>query len=645
MRRSALLARSRRTSATLAAFVLLTGGLAACSKGHDAGDALSDFLTGWHSGNLDKVGFVTAAGGAVTSASVVTQLQTLTGDLTKAPLVLSKQGDPKVTGDNAAGTITLKWTLANGAVWSYPSAVKLTKANSDGWKVVWDPSIVNSKLTAGDKLALRSVPAARAAILDATGAALVKSQPVVTIGVSPEKITDLPGLTKSLKAAFKKIKVDLDLSGLKNRVSSADPGDFLDLITLRRADYNKIRDDVRPLKGTVFQESTRMLAPSRQFARALLGTVDPATRDDVDAHPGTITASDSVGHGGLEEKYDATLRGTSGLSVVIARKSPENATVVDTQLFSTQPVPGTPIKTTLNVKAQNAADAAVATEKKPSALVAIKISDSSVLAVSNGPDGAGVDTALTGQVPPGSTFKVVSALGLLTKKAVTPATTVNCPKTKTVSGHVFKNAAGEALGNVPFSTDFAKSCNTAFIGLGPKLGADGLNSAATSVGLGGQWDLGLPVFTGKISKANSATELAQAMFGQGTTVVSPMAMAGATAAVERGKFQQPQLVTTPAPAQPAPDGAPLDSAAVSALHTLMRDVVTKGTGTGLRNVPGKPVYGKTGTAEIDESSDATHAWFVGWQGDVAFAVLVQKGGAGAAAAVPIVDKFLKSMNK
>ncbi len=76
-----------------------------------------------------------------------------------------------------------------------------------------------------------------------------------------------------------------------------------------------------------------MLAPSRVFARALLGTVDPATRDDVDAHPGTITANDTVGHGGLEEKYDATLRGTSGLSVVIARKSPENATVVDTQLM------------------------------------------------------------------------------------------------------------------------------------------------------------------------------------------------------------------------------------------------------------------------------------------------------------------------
>jgi cell division protein FtsI/penicillin-binding protein 2 len=645
MRRNAHLARGRRTSVAVAAFLLLTGGLAACSKSEGPGDVLGDFLTGWTAGNLDKVGFVTATGGAISAANVVDQIQTLSGELVKTPPVLSKQGDPKITGDSAAGSIKLEWTLTNGAVWSYQSTVQFTKRDKDGWQIVWEPSIVNSKLTAGDKLALRQVPAERAAILDATGAPLVQSTPVVTVGVSPNKITDLTALTKSLNAAFKKINADIDLSGLKARIAKANPGAFLDLVTLRQTDYDKIRDDVRPLKGTVFASGTRMLAPSRQFARALLGTVDPATKDDIDAHPGTITASDSVGHGGLQEKFDSTLRGTPGLSVVIARKSPEDDTVVDTQLFSTKPVAGTPVKTTLDVKTQNAADAAVATEKQPSALVAIKISDSSVLAVSNGPDAAAVNTAMTGQVPPGSTFKMVSALGLLTKKQVTPDTIVDCPKSKTVDGHEFKNAAGEALGKVPFRTDFAKSCNTAFINLAPKLGADGLTAAATSVGLGAQWDLGIASFSGKISTGGSATELAAAMFGQGTTVVSPLAMAGATAAVERGKFQQPKLVTSPAPTTPAPDGAALDSTAVAALHAIMREVVTKGTGTGLLGVPGKPVYGKTGTAEFDNGSDATHAWFVGWQGDVAFAVLVQKGGAGAAAAVPIVDKFLTTLDK
>jgi cell division protein FtsI/penicillin-binding protein 2 len=75
---------------------------------------------------------------------------------------------------------------------------------------------------------------------------------------------------------------------------------------------------------------------------------------------------------------------------------------------------------------------------------------------------------------------------------------------------------------------------------------------------------------------------------------------------------------------------------------MMREVVTSGTGTALRDVPGKPVHGKTGTAEFDGSKD-THAWFVGWQGDIAFAVLVEKGGEGAATAVPIVEAFLRNL--
>ena len=61
-------------------------------------------------------------------------------------------------------------------------------------------------------------------------------------------------------------------------------------------------------------------------------------------------------------------------------------------------------------------------------------------------------------------------------------------------------------------------------------------------------------------------------------------------------------------------------------------------------MPGKPVFGKTGTAEFENGNEQTHAWFVGWQDDIAFAVMVQKGGAGAEAAVPIVSRFLTALN-
>ncbi|GAB1642726.1 penicillin-binding transpeptidase domain-containing protein [Krasilnikovia sp. MM14-A1259] len=637
--------RPRRTAAALAALLLVGGGATGCSSSDGPSDTLAAFLTGWRSGTLDKVGFVRADGGAIKSSEVVDQLHALAGDLARSPLVLSAQGDPKVTGDIATGAIKLAWTLPGGTPWSYQSTVRMTKQNSDGWRVVWEPAIVQSELTTGDKLALRRVGAKRAAILDGAGKPIITPQQVVTIGVTPQKIKDLTELTAALQKAFDSIDVQVDLKDLKDRVGKADPGAFLDLVTLRRPDYNKIRNDVRPLEGTVFREEERLLAPTRQFARALLGTVDAATKDDLVANPDRVAAGDLVGHGGLQQRYDAQLRGVPGTSVVISRKSPDDNTVEDAQLFSSPPQAGTPIKTTLNVDTQQAADAAVAAEPKPSAMVAVRISDGSVLAVANGPDGGGVNTAFTAQVPPGSTWKMASALGLLTKKAVTADDAVDCPKTATVDGREFRNAHGEVLGKVPFHTDFAKSCNTAFVGLAPKLGADGLASSAAQLGLGAQWDMGIESFSGKVSTGATPTELAAAAFGQGTTVVSPLAMAGATAAVARGSFHQPRLVADPAPAHPAPDGPALDPAAATAVRDMMREVVTQGTGTGLRNVPGKPVYGKTGTAEFADETKDTHAWFVGWQGDIAFAVMVEKGGAGAEAAVPIVNRFLTAVNK
>ncbi|NMO55979.1 penicillin-binding protein [Actinoplanes sp. TBRC 11911] len=632
-----------RAAATIAVLALAGGGLAGCTK--DApDDTVKAFLAGWRSGDLSKVGFVGADGSKIAAADVVTQLHDLSGDLAKQPLTLSVAGDAKVTGDNATTPIKLDWTLPGGIPWSYQSTVRSTKQGSDDWRVVWEPAILQSDLTTGQKLRLRRVASSRASIQDSAGQPLVVKRPVTVIGVEPQAIEDLPKLQSGLVAAFQKIGVTLDLSDLKNRVDDADKGAFVELITLRQTDYDKIRDDLHALTGTVFRDEQHDLAPTRNFARALLGTADEATAEDIQKNPQTIGRGDTVGHGGLQGRYDQQLRGTAGQSVVIEQVS-ANGDNTDTQVFSTKPVAGKPIKTSLDVKTQNAADQALAPVTQASSLVAIKISNGSVLAVANGPNGGTVDTALTGQVPPGSTFKTVSAYGLLSKKSVTEDTVVPCPKTANVNGRDFKNSDGEVFGQVEFHTDFSKSCNTAFVGLAPKLGADGLHSAASALGLGTPWDLGIEAFSGKISPANSPTELAAAAFGQGQTVVSPIAMADVAASVARGQFKQPRLVLDPAPAKPAPDGDKLDAAALSSLRTMMREVVTSGTGTGLRNTPGGPVYGKTGTAEFSDSSEDTHSWFIGYQGDVAFACMIQKGGAGAEAAVPAINRFLTALHK
>ncbi|MEV6344885.1 penicillin-binding transpeptidase domain-containing protein [Actinoplanes sp. NPDC051851] len=632
----------RRTTAGLTALLLLTaGGLAGCSK-PDPQDSALAFVNGWKNGDLNDVGFVTAGGAKVSADEVLTEIKSYYGDLKDQPLSVTIAGDPKVQGDIATTPLDVAWTLPGGVTWKYQTSVR-SILKDDDYQVIWEPAVLSADLEQGEKFRLKRVTAERGTILDGAGKALISKQDVVVVGVTPQKIKDIAALTKSLTAAFKEVDVDIDLSGLKDQVAKADDGAFIDVVTLRRAAYDKIRDEVRPLSGTVFREESRLLAPTSYFARALLGQVGDATKEDLEKRPETLALGDQVGHGGLQEKYDDQLRGAPGLQVMVSAEAADES-VSEDPVFTSEPVTGKDITISIDRTVQTAADAAVSTEKQPSSLVAIKVSDGSILAVANGPDGTGVDTALTGQVPPGSTFKMISAYGLLQKGAVTPDTVVECPKTRTVEGRTFKNSDGEVLGKVPFHVDFAKSCNTAFVGLSSKLGADGLQSASSALGIGGTWDLGITAYTGKVSDGSSATELAAATFGQGSTAVSPVAMAAATAAVANGTFQAPKLVLDPAP-QAAAAGQALDADALTGLRSMMREVVTGGTGTGLKGVPGGAVYGKTGTAEFEDGNEQTHSWFVGYQGDVAFAVMVQKGGAGSEAAVPIVKRFLASLSK
>ncbi|MET7705169.1 penicillin-binding transpeptidase domain-containing protein [Micromonospora sp. NPDC005413] len=638
---------ARRLVAALTTALLTTTVLVGCSGEDGPQRTVDAFLAGWRSGDLQAVGLIDPTGTKLPSAEVTREIKELSGELAATPPTLTRRGEPKVTADIATATVQVEWNLPGQTRWSYDREVRLAQGDGDQWQVIWEPRVVHEQLTKGDRLGLRRDAGARAGVLDAAGQPIVAPRPVVRVGVQPNEVADLKKLVKDLDAAFKAIRPALvpgvDLADLPDRVAKADPGAFVEVVSLRQEAYLQIKPRIYDLPGTKFSTDKIDLAPTREFARAVLGTVDQAQADDLTAHPDRYVVGDLVGHGGLQGRYDERLRGAPGLTVVVERPvEGGKLESTGTELFRREPQPGQALKTTLDVAVQNAADGALRAESRRSALVALRISDGAVLAASNGPGPAGENLAFTAQVPPGSTFKMVSTLGLLDRGAVTLDGPVDCKKTFTVDGRSFKNSDNFELGSVPFRTDFAKSCNTAFASLAPKLGGDGLAAAGRSLGLEGPWDLGTDAFTGKVSTAGSLAEQAAASFGQGTTLVSPLAMAGATAAVARGRFEQPKLLIDPAPAKPAPAGEQLKPESVAALRTMMREVVTTGTGSALKDVPGE-VYGKTGTAEYDDNPAHTHAWFVGWRGDVAFAVFVEKGGASTASAVPIAERFLRAL--
>ena len=112
------------------------------------------------------------------------------------------------------------------------------------------------------------------------------------------------------------------------------------------------------------------------------------------------------------------------------------------------------------------------------------------------------------------------------------------------------------------------------------------------------------------------------------------------ATVADGTYRPPTLVVGEGACA---DGAQaLAPVMIASLQEMMGAVVDYGTGQALKGVPGGRVHGKTGTAEFGSGDPPpTHAWFIGYQGDVAFAVVVDGGGFGGSVAAPVAADFLR----
>ncbi len=298
---------------------------------------------------------------------------------------------------------------------------------------------------------------------------------------------------------------------------------------------------------------------------------------------------------------------------------------------SASPVTG--LRTTLDLTVQRAGEQALAAATGTAALVAIDTQTGEVRALVNKPV-TGLPPAIAGQYPPGSTFKVITATAALANGS-TPQSTVPCTPTISVVGRVFHNHEPAPSRDLTMTEAFAESCNTAFIAIERSLPAGALASAAELFGFNAGPPLPIASQGGQIPAPVDGVESAADAIGQGRVAASPLQMASVAAGVASGTWHQPHLVD-------CPDCVTHALPTAAQLRPMMRAVVSSGTGTAARSVPGGPVYGKTGTAEYGSgASPPTHAWFIGWQGRTAFAVFVQDGSTGGAVAAPIAARFLK----
>ena len=645
MRDTARLSEISRGISIGATFLLGISTLSACSlpgSGPDADDAMGQLAKAITAGGVKGVDFSGGEDGARQAAAAYAKI---TSGIAGDSKVKASVGRVSTDGDHATGALDWSWQVAS-KTWSYDTTVHLTKGKtSDGeaWLVTWEPSVVEPSLKQGERLVETTTQAHRGRILGAKDQLLVGPRPVLRVGLDKTHLT--AGQATESGQRLAKL-LGIDAKGFDKQVKATGPKAFVEGIVYRENDApSHVMDTLSGIKGAGVLSGTLPLAPTKDFAAAILGTVGPATAELVKDSSGRIKPGDEVGLSGLQKRYDEQLAGTRGATVSAVQDEAGDGPGDHRTLFTVDPHAGSSLHTTLDLKAQTEAQRDLADIGPASALVAIRPSTGDIVAAASGPGSKGYNTATYGRYAPGSTFKVVSALALL-RAGLTPESRVNCPTTTVVDGKTFKNYddyPSSGFGEISFEDALANSCNTAFIGERGKLGPKSLAGAAAALGFGVDHDTGFPSFFGQVGTPASETQAAASMIGQGVVLASPMAMATVVASVVKGSAVVPKLLSDQAAKAEQP-AKPLAAKEADQLRTMMRAVVERGSGVGLADLPGPPAIAKTGTAEFgDKPPLPTHAWMVAGHGDLAVAVFVEKGDSGSGTAGPVLERFLRAV--
>lgn len=345
------------------------------------------------------------------------------------------------------------------------------------------------------------------------------------------------------------------------------------------------------------------------------------------------TVKNGVGMTGLERAFNTQLAGRANTQLQIVDVALKQSVQV---IQDWAPMPGKTVTTTFDLRMQKAARRALSQGARgKAALVAIDTQTGEVRAMASQPT-TGLPAAFSSYYAPGSTFKIITATaGLM--NGLTKQSQVACPTELDINGRAFKNAETPSDHSPNLLEAFAESCNTAFINIGKSLPQGSLQKAAELFGFNSE-DSPLPISSvgGQIPAPSGATEAAADAIGQGKVETSPLQMASVAAAIASGTWRQPHLLSS------CPDCKSNSIPVASDIKPMMRAVVTSGTARDA-GFSGE-VYGKTGTAEFgDDNPPKTHAWFVGWRGDTAFAVFVEEGAFGGTVAAPIARRFLSSI--
>ena len=532
-------------------------------------------------------------------------------------------------------------------------------------------------LADGNRIRIIPSMAPRGTFYDRNGQLLVTNRPGFTVSllpltepISPEVVERVAKLLNvPIEEIQQKISVHSGFDPIRIRLDVTQ--DIVSIIEEQKYLYPGVVIEVQPIRNYILkQEGAHTFGYVSEISDAEL----EKKKDE------GYKSGDIIGKFGLEKIYDKEIRGENGgeqVEVDVAGKPVQI-------LGKKEPKPGYDLILTIDKDLQETAEKAVddmlsSLGCHAAAAVVLNPQTGEVLALVSRPAfdpnlfAHGISTkdwnainenpyhpmdnkAITGEYPPGSTFKIVTGTAALATGKVAPDEMIFDSGTHWLVPK--GNAGGEALGWLDFHTALSHSDNVYFYEMGNRLGADLLESYARMFGLGKVTGIDLPYESPGLSDWKEyklevyeddfyLSEIMDAAIGQGFNLVTPLQAAmvmGEIAA--NGKRFKPHLVRqiVTQDKEVIKDFQPellselqVEPWVIELVQSGLHDVTVNGTAA--RNFAGFPydIAGKTGTAENSQGID--HGWFVGYgpfdNPTISVAVIVENGSFGAVSAVPI----------
>jgi penicillin-binding protein 2 len=561
---------------------------------------------------------------------------------------------------------------------------------------LWDLQIMRGsemkKLSEQNRIRIKKVVAPRGIMYDRNGKILADTRPSFNVYIVPEDIKDF---NQTVDGLGQLMNINRDEIIDKLKAASGFPPSFPVKIKsdITKDEVAKVEVNRVYLPGVNIQIEPKRYYPHGVMIAHTLGYVSEIGGEELkmkeykDYSPGDYT-----GKYGLERTYENYLRGVDGEKRVEVDAMGREIRTLETK----EPVPGHALYLNLNLEVQIVVEKAL--EGKKGGCIAVEPKTGAVVALVSRPafdpnkfasgitkeDWKAVTTdkshplqnrVTQGRFPPGSTFKIVSALKGLEDGTLNERTSFSCRGGMAFGKRVFKCWKKGGHGNVAIHRGIVESCDVYFYNAGLKLGVDRIHEMSALIGLGKPTGIDLPGEKHGIVPSSAwkkktfgepwyEGETLSVAIGQGAVWLTPIQLLQlASFVANEGITFKPQIVNRIV----SPEGkvvktfepvmianVPLKKETIRIVKEGMRGVVNEPSGTAYGSrLQTVSMSGKTGTAQagsLDKGKhQGDHAWFIAYapyeEPTIAISVLVEFGGHGSSMSAPIAKAITQTLYK